>query len=99
MEHQQGEMDGLLRRWMSGPVPSLPADFERRLMRKVRRGPEGLDSRGRILLIGYGVASVLTSAAIMRGQGMGWGTIAATTLAPLGVVALARAVRKRLADS
>jgi hypothetical protein len=40
-----------------------------------------------MLLTGYGLVSVVTSAVVMRGQGLGWGAIALMTLGPLAVVA------------
>ena len=90
MENREGGIDRLLRHSMAAPVPSLPPDFEQRLMRAVRRGAEPLDRYGRIVLTGYGLASVLTCAVVMRGQGVDWGTIAVMILGPLGLVAAAR---------
>jgi hypothetical protein len=90
MESRQDEMDGLLRRSMEAPVPSLPPDFDQRVMRAVRRGSQPLDRYRRILLTGYGLTSVVASATVMRGQGLDWGAIAAMILGPLALVAAAR---------
>ncbi len=72
---------------MAAPVPSLSPDFDERLMRELRRGSEPLDRYGRILLTGYGLISVVTSAVVMRGQGFDWGAISVMILGPLALVA------------
>ncbi len=100
MEPRETGIDNLLRRSMAAPVPSLPADFDQRLLRDLRRSPHGLDRRRRILLAGYGLISVGTSAVVMRGQGLDWGTIAVMILGPLALVAavpLAHATRRHSA--
>ncbi len=94
MEPREAEIDSLLRRSMGGPVPSLPSDFGQRLMSEVRRSSQPLDRCRRMLLIGYGLASVVTSAVVMRGQGLDWGGISAMILGPLALVAAARGVRR-----
>jgi len=93
MEPREAEIDRLLRRSMAAPVPSLTQDFDRRLMRKVRRSSETLDRYRRILFAGYVLISVLVSAVIMRSQGLGWGPIAGLVLAPLVVIAATRSAR------
>ena len=90
MEPAENGMDHLLRHSLAAPAPSLPPDFEQRLMRAVRRRSEPLDRYGRMVLAGYGLASVVTCAVVMRGQGLDWGTIAPMILGPLGLVAAAR---------
>ena len=93
MEPREAEIDSLLRRSLAAPVPSLPPDFEQRLMRELRQSsqPLALDATGRryrrILLTGYGLTSVVTSAVVMRGQGLDWGAIALLVLGPLVLVA------------
>jgi hypothetical protein len=87
MEPRDAGIDSLLRRSMAAPVPSLPPDFDQRLMRELRRSSQPLDRYGRILLAGYGVMSVAASAVVMRGQGLNWGAIAVTILGPLALVA------------
>jgi hypothetical protein len=77
----------LLRRSLSAPVPSLPPDFDRRLLREMHRGSRPLHRYRRILLAGYGLTSVAASAMIMRGQGLAWGAIALMILGPLALVA------------
>ncbi len=73
MEPREAGIDSLLRRSMAAPVPSLPPDFDQRLMREVRRSSQPLDRYRRILLDGYGLVSVVASAVVMRGQGLDWG--------------------------
>ena len=60
MEPREAEIDSLLRRSMAAPVPSLPPDFDQRLMRKVRRGSQPLDW-GAIALIIPGPLAVLAA--------------------------------------
>jgi len=69
MEPREAGIDSLLRRSMAAPVPSLPPDFDQRLMREVRRSSQPLDRYRRILLTGYGLTSVVASAVVMRGKG------------------------------
>jgi hypothetical protein len=87
MEPRETEIDSLLRRSMAAPIPSLRPDFDQRLMREVRRGSQPRDRFRRILLTGYGLMSVVTSAVVMRGQGLYWGSIVLTILGPLAAVA------------
>ena len=89
MEPREAEIDNLLRRSMAAPVPSLPPDFDQRLMREVRRSSRPLDRYGRILLTGYGLMSVVASAVVMRGQGLDWGAVSVMILGPLTLVAAA----------
>ena len=94
MEPREVGIDNLLRRSMTGAVPSLPADFDQRLMRELRRGSQPLDRHGRILLAGYAVTSVVTSAVVMHGQGLDWGAISLMILGPLALVAAVPGVRR-----
>ena len=94
MDPREGGIDSLVRRSMAAPVPSLPADFDQRLMREVRSGWRPLDRYRRILLTGYGLTSVVTSAVVMRGQGLDWGAITVMILGPLAVVATVRWARR-----
>ncbi len=87
-------IDHLLRSSMAAPVPSLPPDFGRRVLRAVRRDSEPIGGYYRKLFIGYGVVSVLVSAALMRGQGLPWGAVAGSVLAPLVLIAAARSLRR-----
>jgi hypothetical protein len=95
MEPRETGIDSLLRRSLAAPVPALPPDFERRLMREVRRGSQPLDRYRWILFIGYGVTSAAACAVIMRGEGLNWGAIALTMVIPLAVVAARWARRAR----
>jgi hypothetical protein len=99
MEPRETEIDSLLRRSMAGPVPSLSPDFDRRLLREVRRSSQPLDRYRRILLSGYGLTSVVTSAVVMRGYGLDWGVISVTILGPLALLAAAGWARRALASS
>jgi len=96
MEPRETGIDSLLRRSMAAPVPSLPPDFDQRLMREVRRGSQPLDRGGRLLLAGYGVLSAVVSAEVMRSQGLAWDGIAVMTLGPLALVAALRFLLPRL---
>ena len=94
MEPREAEIDNLLWRSIAAPVPGLPPDFKERLMREVRRGSQPLDRYRRILLTGYGLTSIVTSAVVMRGQGLGWGAISVLILVPVGLVAAAVRARR-----
>jgi hypothetical protein len=83
-------IDRLLRTSMAAPIPSVPADFDQRVMREVHRTSAPLDRYGRTLLAGYGVASAVVSAVVMRGQGLGWGAVAGMILAPLVLLGAGR---------
>ena len=103
MEPREAGIDSLLRHSMAAPVPSLPADFDQRLMREVRQDSQVLGRYRRILLTCYGLISVVTSVVVMRGQGLEWGTVAVMILGPLALVATVpwgrRATRKRMRHS
>ena len=94
MEPHEAGIDSLLRRSMAAPVPSLPPDFDQRVMRELRQGSQVLDRYRRILLAGYGLVSVLTSALVMRGQGLNWAAVAGTVLGSLALVAAVSWVRR-----
>jgi len=94
MEPREAGIDSLLRCSMAAPVPSLPPDFDQRLMREMRRGSQPLDRYRRMLLTGYGLTSVVASAVVMRGQGLDWGAISVMILAPVALVAAARWARR-----
>jgi len=94
MEPSQAEIERLLRRTLAAPVPSLPTNFDARLLRKVRRSSQPLNRYRRVLLTGYGVTSAVVCAVIMRGQGLGWGAISLMILGPLALVAAARSMRR-----
>lgn len=87
MEPREDGIDSLLRRSMAAPVPSLPPDFDQRLMRELRQSSQGLVRNRRILLTCYGLISGVTSAVVMRGQGLDWGAIAVMILGPLALLA------------
>jgi hypothetical protein len=87
MEPHETRIDSLLRRSMRAPVPNLPPDFDQRLMSELRQSSRGLGRYGRIVLIFYGLISVVVSTVVMRGQGLDWGAIAAMILGPLALVA------------
>jgi hypothetical protein len=87
MDPREAGIDRLLRHSMAAPVPSLPPDFDQRLQRELRQSSPVLDRYRRILLICYGLISVVTSAVVMRGQGLEWRTTAVMILGPLALVA------------
>ena len=87
MEPREPGIDSLLRRSMAAPVPSLPPDFEQRLMRELPQNSQALDRYRRILLACYALVSVATSAVVMRGQGLEWGAVTVLILAPLALLA------------
>jgi hypothetical protein len=93
MEPRETEIDGLLRRCMAAPVPSLPSDFDRRLMRELSRDSQPLDRCRRILLTGYGLTSAVVSALVMRGHGLDWGATAVMIIGPLALLMAARWAR------
>ena len=93
-EPREAGIDSLLRRSMAEPVPSLPPDFDQRLMREVGRSSQRLDRYRRLLLTGYGLTSVIASALVMRGQGLDWGAIAVMIIGPLALVVGARWARR-----
>ena len=94
MEPHQAPIDNLLRRSLAAPVPVLRPDFDQRVMRKLRQDPQALNRHSRILLTCYGAISVVTSAVVLRGQGLDWGTVAVMTLGPLVLVAAVPGVRR-----
>ncbi len=94
MEPREAGIDSLLRRSLTAPVPSLPPDFVQRLMREVGRSAQPLDRYRRIILTGYGLTSVVTSALVMRGHGLDWGAIAVMIIGPLAVVVTVRSARR-----
>ncbi len=94
MEPREAGIDSLLRRSLAAPVPSLPPDFEQRLMREVGRGSPPLDRYRRLLLTGYGLTSVVASTLVMRGHGIAWGAIAVMVIGPLALLEAARRARR-----
>jgi hypothetical protein len=87
MGPREAEIDSLLRRSMAAPIPSVPSDFDARVVRQAYRSSEPLHRYGRVLLSGYCLLSVAVSAVVMRGEGLNWGVIAGMTLAPLVLTA------------
>ena len=85
---RDARMDDLLRRSMAAPVPRPSPDLEKRVSRALRRRARPSLTITRNLLVGYAAVSTLTSIIVMRGQGLGWGTIAAMTLTSLLVLGL-----------
>jgi hypothetical protein len=87
MRPDEAGIDHLLRRSMAAPVPSLPPDFDQRVMRELRQRSPALDRYRRVLLTCYGLISVVISTVVMSGEGLGWVSIAVTILGPLSLVA------------
>ncbi len=94
MDRQEAEVDSLLRRSLSTPMPNLSPGFDERVSRELRRSAQPLNRSGRILLAAYAVLSVAVSVVVMRGQGLGWEYITLVTLVPLALVAAARSLRR-----
>jgi hypothetical protein len=86
MEPREAGIDHLLRRSLAAPIPSLPPDFDKRLLREVSRGSQPLDRYRRIVVTGYGLTSVVVSALVMRGHGLDWGAIAVMIIGPPALV-------------
>ena len=96
MEPQQDTMDRFLRRSMTAPIPSLPSNFDQRVLREARRRADPRDPQRNLVLAGYGVVSAVACVIILHGQGLGWGATMGMTLAPMAVVAAVLAVRRAL---
>lgn len=88
MEHNQHDIDSLLRRSMAMPLPSLPPDFDQRVIRKVQPSSQPLVRYRQTLITTYGLVSVVVCTVLMRGQGLGWGTVAGMILGPLALLAI-----------
>lgn len=84
------EMDDLLRRSMAAPIPRPSPGLQKRVSRALRLRALPSPAVTRALLAGYVAVSGLTSVIVMRGQGLGWGTIATMTLSSLLVMGLTR---------
>jgi hypothetical protein len=96
LEPRETEIDSLLRHSMSAPIPSLSADFEQNLLLEVNRRSQPLNRYGRVLLTGYALLSAVSSAVIMRGQGLEWGATAGMILVPLALIAVASVLRRTI---
>lgn len=92
-EHEH--VDRLLAQALSAPVPALSPDFDRRLAAR-RRGRQ-VSPRGRLVLGSYAAMALVLSTWTMRQAAIEWTVVAAATLIPLALVALAgrRWVRPR----
>jgi len=88
MERNQDGIDSLLRHSMAAPIPKLPTDFDERMMRTVRRRSQPFDRYRQALITSYAFVSVAVCAVLMRGQGLGWSTVAGMSLAPLALIAV-----------
>jgi hypothetical protein len=62
--HDDDLMDGLLKDALAAGVPQLPADFDARVMRRVRR--KQLTPGGRVVMAVYGVSAAVTAVWLMR---------------------------------
>ncbi|HLK03274.1 MAG TPA: hypothetical protein VKT53_02455 [Candidatus Acidoferrum sp.] len=93
-ETREAEIESLLRRSMAAPVPSLPPNFDERVLRELREDSQKRERYRRILAAGYGLVSAVTCATIMRGQGLNWGAIGVAILVPLVLVAIVPLARR-----
>jgi hypothetical protein len=89
-ERSEGGIEGLLRRSMAAPIPNLPPDFGQRVLRRVRGRSLPLDRYGQTLITSYGLVSVVVCTVLMRGQGLGWGTVGGMILGPVALFAATR---------
>lgn len=84
MEPHDVEMDRLLLRSMRAPVPALPSNFDRRVLRAANRNSDLLERYRWMLFTAYAVVSALTSLLIMHDAGLDWlpiiGILAPVTL-------------------
>ena len=94
MEPRDAGIDSLLRRSMAAPAPSLPPDFEQRLLRELPQNSQALDRYRRILLACYALISVVTSAVVMRSQGLDWGAVLLLIIGPLALIATVPLLRR-----
>jgi peptidoglycan/LPS O-acetylase OafA/YrhL len=100
MDPREAEMDSLLRRSLSTPVPGLSAGFDERLSREMRRRSQPLNPNGRRLLGCYALLSAAVCVVVMHGQGLGWEAVTLMTLGPLALVAAGRSLgRTKLGHS
>jgi len=95
MENNQHDIDTLLRRSMEAPVPKLATDFDERVLRTVRRGSRPLGRYRQAVIAAYCLVSVVVCTVLMRGQGLGWGTVAGMIFGPLMLVAAAQPLWSR----
>ena len=51
MDRKDAEIDSLLRRCLSAPIPGLSPDFDERLSRELRRSAQPLKRNARMLLV------------------------------------------------
>lgn len=82
MDPREMAIDDLLRRAYAAPGPSLPPDFDQRVLRELNPSTR-LDRFRRIWLTGYALVSVATSAIVLRGQGLDWPVVTMAILGPL----------------
>jgi hypothetical protein len=84
IKSHDAEMDRLLLQSMGAPVPALPSNFDRRVLREVNRNSDLVERYRWMLLTAYAAVSALTSLVIMRDAGLGWlpiiGILAPVTL-------------------
>ena len=62
--HDDDLMDGLLKDALAAGVPQLPADFDARVIRRVRR--RRLTPGGRVVMAVYGVTATVAAVWLMR---------------------------------
>lgn len=67
MDPRRKGIDDLLRRTLAAPAPTLPPEFDRRVLRALRQNSPLLDRYRRVVIAGYGLASAVTCAVVMRG--------------------------------
>ena len=94
MEPHDEEMDRLLLQSMRAPVPTLPSNFDRRVLRAVNRDSSLVERYRWMLVTVYAVVSALTSLLIMHSAGIRWLPIM-VILALLTLISVAMPAWKR----
>lgn len=93
-EMEPNDFDSFLKQSMSAvPAPSLSPGFNERLVAETNRRHERRDKFRRAMMVGYGLTSAGTCAAIMHGAGLDWGTTWLSILAPMLLLGLAKAAQ------
>lgn len=88
MEPHNVEMDRLLVLSMRAPVPALPSNFDRRVLREVNRSSDLVERYRWMLFAAYAVISAVTCLLIMHGAGLSWLPIIGI-LGPLTLISVA----------
>jgi hypothetical protein len=83
-ERDQEKMDGLLRAAMAAPPPSLSANFDRQVARRLR--PSRLSFKARLVLAVYAVVALVISVWALRPLPLSWLPWISAALIPFSFV-------------